>query len=841
MDRPASDRGSYSQLPTSTSSSSLHTINLASPPSHAPPQQSGFFFSSLSTVWSGLKAAAGLEVEGFFRGIGGSEARTGEKRERAHEDSALGSDAHAGTGGGRKRRRKTEPQPVAQDDFLFDGVPPLMPPISHASPLPPQSAYSYRSSSHFSSSPVASRSHALSSSPETSRRDLRPYARPSYEDSLMTATATGEDILPPLPSFSRNSTEQASGLRSLSGRRKVSVSGEPSAAPSATTSALAGRGGHSRAQSYAAAAVPLPNPRHVHFAPIPSSTSLPNLASIANKSPKTPRKSPSSAVPTVSASASKAQVAEMLFGDALGGDVSRVWAAAKDEERRSKEEEQRAMEEADRQKRERREKRIRELEDEVQRLKGELSTTKQPPAHSPFSKSPRRSAPPPPPPAPPPPPVGKPHPLLLSIRQSLKATPPRPSSSTASKQKRRLSTLGGEGSTLDMGAFFEELGGKRGKLRKVGLPEERRKERERERREKSGELGDVLHRAFQRKFAGVPASPSTPHLPTSRSTFNLGARNPEWTSPRPTATSTGISHSRSHPAGLSSFTKDGSIPPVPPLPPQPVFTSTSTPSASASTSAAPLPPRSSSLASTETTVFGRALTTDAPASSGPAPLPSPALGPASFTSTSISPSTSIDSLAGMTSAPPEAFFAPSSASASFPSIPASTPAKPDAAATPDADAGADASDRLSRARRRSGDGSPLPGLELGRARPVTPGRQKARRASGSASGSATKRIHNAEGAQEEQEEEEEEEQIVLVSPIRRTTRSPKLDKGKGKARAAPTSSPVSGSAKKRRSASTLARDDKAAERAAAYALFEQEVLRGTGDKRPDAGRVFGRA
>lgn len=111
-----------------------------------------------------------------------------------------------------------------------------------------------------------------------------------------------------------------------------------------------------------------------------------------------------------------------------------------------------------------------------------------------FPKSPRSSFPPPPPP-PPPPPIGRPHPLLLSARQQLKATPPRPSASTQSKMKRRLSTLGGEGSTIDMGKFLEELGGKRGRLRKVGLPELGRK-REVRREEEGGELGEILRTDF---------------------------------------------------------------------------------------------------------------------------------------------------------------------------------------------------------------------------------------------------------------------------------------------------------------------------------------------------------
>ncbi|GAA5918146.1 hypothetical protein JCM6882_007289 [Rhodosporidiobolus microsporus] len=837
MSRP-SDRTAYTSLPPSTSSSSLQTVNLASPPTASEPKQSGFFFTSLSSVWSGLRAQA----DGFLRGVGGGAGsgeeggRVGEKRER-NEGAAtvLGEkDRH---GDRRKRRRMEQQQHWAADDFLFDGVPPLMPPISHASPLPKAAAYS-SSSSHFSSSsPIASRSALPSSSPETSRSILRPYADPSYADTLMHAASTGEDILPPIAEDavfpSRNSTSsEHGGLRSLSGRRKLSVQGVPSA-PEAKTSALAGRYGHGRTQSYASnVGVPLPNPRHVHFALVSSSTSLPNLAALAGeeaaptKSPSTPRRSGASTSSKSPSSGSKRrtgttpqsqQVGSILFGDSdLGSDVSRVWREAKEEERRRKEELRALREGREKETQERREKRIRELEDEVDRLKGELSAKKEPPPAS-FPKSPRLSVPPPPPPAPPPPPIGRPHPLLLSARQSLKATPPRPNMASSTKLKRRLSTLGGEGSGVDMGAFLEELGGKRGKLRKVGLPELRKKEEKRD----GGELGDVLHRAFARKFSGT-ASPSTPHLPTSRSTFTLSSqaplKNPDWSSPHPS--SSRLVQSHSHPAGLSSLSTsaEADVPPVPPLPAQPVFVPAAS-SRSASAYSSKLPPRSSSLVSTSTTIYGQALSTDDPAASAPAPVAEGAA-----LSSSISPSASMDSLAGMTSAPPE----------TFPSLPPSTPGQraPEEAVADEEDREKAASERLSRARRRSGDGSPLPGLDVGRARPVTPGRAKAKRLSLQESGGSG----GQKRSRREGDEEEEDEVVLVEQPVEsaKGRRTPSKAAQKA-ALAASSSSP----AKKRRTPTRSAAP--AQEREERYEHFEEEVLSGVGAREADAGRVFGRA
>ncbi|GAA5827992.1 hypothetical protein JCM11251_005681 [Rhodosporidiobolus azoricus] len=843
MSRPPSDRTAYTSLPASTSSSSLQTISLASPPHQAESKTSGSLFSSLANVWSGLRAQA----DGFLRGVGASaggggveNGRVGEKRERVDDGATHGVSAEKSE---RRKRRKLERQQqlLAAEDFLFDGVPPLMPPISQASPLP-GSRFGYLSpSSHFSSSsPIASRS-ALhpSSSPEMTRASLRPYADPSYADALMHAASTGEAILPSIaedealspPAGRSSAASERAGLRSLSGRRKLSVQGIPSA-PEAKTSAVAARYGHGRTQSYAAgssAGITLPSPRHVHFAPptVPSSTSLPNLASIADAagtsmSPKTPRRSGAfrSSKSPASSSASKKrttsqskQVGSILFGDAdLGSDVTRVWKEAKDEERRKKEELRMLREGREKETQERRERRIRELEEEVSRLKGELSAQKPPPVS--FPKSPRVSAPPPPPPAPPPPPIGRPHPLLLSARQSLKATPPRPSQVISSKLKRRLSTLGGEGSGVDMGAFLEELDGKRGRLRKVGLPVQRKSEEKKE--SGGGELGEVLQRAFARKFSGT-ASPSTPHLPTSRSSFNLSSRtgdakNPDWTSPRASR----MGHSQSHPAALASLAAVDEVPPVPPLPAQPIFVP-STSTRAASTYASKLPPRSSSLVSTSTTIYGEAVSNDIPASSAPAPVFATAM----VASSSISPSASLDSLAGMTSAPPE----------SLPSQPVA-PQTPRAAQEPDEAKEKAASARLSSARRRSGDGSPLPGLEVGRARPVTPGRAKAKRLSLQEQGSGgTKRSRG------EEQEDGEDEVLLVDRPSQARAKSSRTPSKAAKATAlARAPSSASSPAMNRRTPTRS--NDNEEER---YEDFEEGILSGVGVKEVNSGRVFGRA
>ncbi|GAA5905234.1 hypothetical protein JCM5296_000974 [Sporobolomyces johnsonii] len=685
---------SSSTFPRSTSASSLQSIDPSTPASTsagAAPKPSGFIFNSLSSVWSGLKAAAGVEVAGFLKAVHGGgpvdeTAHAGDKRAR------LGNDEGQGNGSGKTRMEKRRKVNV-QEDLLFDQVPPLMTPISQARPV--ATAY------ELSSSPVA----YLSSSPEATRNHLRPYANPSYADELMYGDfteASSSSALPP----SRRSVDQG-GVRSLSGRRKLSVQGVPTAIDTATTTATANTTAttrHARSQSQAQGR-DRAQAHHVHFA-FPSSSSLPNLAAVANKSMTTPKKGKDNGK-----GKEKEQVGNILLGES-GGRVSRAWKEAKEEEKRASDK-----------------RKIEQLESEVKRLKGELSTRSPAPLplppRSPFKS--RRSAPPPPPP-PPPPPVGHPlssvprnaHPVLFTARASLKATPPRP--------KRRASAIGGAegGSAMDMEAFLDELGAKRGKLRKVGLPKE--KSAEDLRREKGGaaEMSEVLQRAFARKFARANglSSPSFSHTtPFASSKASSSLHPPDWSSPH-----TSFLTSRSHPTNLSSLGR--SVSPAP-VPSQPVFhsagqSSLQVPSTSAATGRLP---RSTSLnASIETTtVFGQALSTDdavftTPSSSSHSrPLYHPAQQPISA---ALSPSLSASSLP---SAPPE----PTPIS-SLPPLHHQPSISPDCSPPqPSADSTA-ASARLSAARRRSNDGQPLPGLELGTKRPVTPGRGKKRLSKGAA-------------------------------------------------------------------------------------------------------------
>ncbi|GAA5974376.1 hypothetical protein JCM11641_005244 [Rhodosporidiobolus odoratus] len=892
-----SDR-SYAVPPT-TSSHSLASIAAASSPPN-PPQAvhtaslgggllEHFTFTSLAGVWTGLTRAVGNEVGGFWRGVGTQNGANAPGHERDEEH------------GGRERKRRRTGRGAPDGEVLFDSVPSPIPPISQTSPLPPLDP---------SSSPAQSR-RSSSLSPEMTRqkrrRDLRPYAlrrghSATYDDVLMRGIEDGEDILPPLPSSSSSksasstatgkhltSPDQA-GLRSLSGRRKLSLDGAPKGTAASSTPALSGRpyakvgkggnegerkeAGHGRTQSLSHGGpasrdvgVPLPAARHVHFAPMPGSSSLPNLASLAptqeassyGRSPHTLARSTSHAS-TSPASAHKRRtrsppVSPVLFGDSnLDSAVAEVWRQAREEEREKREEEKRTKERVEQEKRERREKRIRELEEEVGRLKGELSKPPRPAATLP-PKSPRQTRPsashPPPPPAPPPPPIGRPHPLLQSIRASLKATPPRASSSNASKLRRRASTLGGPGGEgVDMGAFLKELGGGRGRLRKVGLPEIGR---ERKRIEVEGggggELEGVLQRAFARKFAGT-ASPSTPRFPSSRSTINLRETTPEWTSPRRSTTSTSaglslsLAQSQSQPVGLSSLSARSH---TPPLPPQPVFVpSLADSSSSVSVSAPPHPPpRTSSLYAsssiqTETTVFGQALSTDTPAAALPAPITASVSVFTSTSTTSIPLTTStsndsIDSLShlNLPSAPPETPPPPTPR----PTASSSTAPTAQISEQTGSSTGANASARLDEARKRSGDGSPLPGLKSGKGRGTPASARRKMQLSGMRGRAETERS----GGERERERErgkkveEEEDQVVLV--LMPEEASGVVLKG-GTKRTTPTAinsddqeKEKGGNEKKKKKVRTDQDED----------FGEEAVLKGHGMKEVERGRVFGRA
>lgn len=212
-------------------------------------------------------------------------------------------------------------------------MPPLMPPISQANPLPP----SYDSNA--SSSPVSFRNS--STSPSTSRQSLRPYADASYEDALLHAATTDDGIAASFVAApTRKNAEQDSRSNT---QAHVSTA--------STTSALAGRGLHRRTATTAAlpSAITLQNSRtqpSAFGATVASSSSLPNLAS-ASTSPKTPRRKETE------------QVGTILLGEA-GEVVGRAWGQEKEKERRK----------SDR-------RRIEELEEEVKRLRGQVRFTGQ--------------------------------------------------------------------------------------------------------------------------------------------------------------------------------------------------------------------------------------------------------------------------------------------------------------------------------------------------------------------------------------------------------------------------------------------------------------------------------
>lgn len=265
-----------------------------------------------------------------------------------------------------------------------------------------------------------------------------------------------------------------------------------------------------------------------------------------------------------------------------------------------------------------------------------------------------------------------------------------------------------------MGAFLSELSGKRGKLRKVGLPKEKTREDLRSAGGDGQGLNEVLDRAFKRKFAranGAP-SPITPHvLPSSRSFANLPSSSaarppvPDW-SPLPNRSLRPmgmLTASQSVPGDLASLaqSRQPARSPLRPLPEQPVFQRDG-----------PLPPRSSSLAATQestvTTVFGVAISTEQAVQPGASTSSTTSsASQATVSHAMISPCLSSSSLP---SAPPE--LSPPQAQ------PAQQSAKPVKVAQ---------DSPLATHRRPSlSPGEKLPGLELGRDRPITPGRRRAK-------------------------------------------------------------------------------------------------------------------
>ncbi|GAA5923653.1 uncharacterized protein JCM15063_003718 [Sporobolomyces koalae] len=202
-------------LPRSTSSTSISSEQ-RSTASTASTLSSTFTFSSISSLWSGFKEVAGSEVKGFLHAVrstttnlpqqsGGDQlANVGDKRgERPY-------DADQRTSTRRDKRRRVEPD---VSTWLNDNVPPLMPPISPA-----------LQNRHMSSSPPPPVHPSSPNLPQVARRRLRACNDQSDIETLASekryATAQQASSAP-------------TGLRSLSGRRKLDPSGAPS-----TSSAL---------------------------------------------------------------------------------------------------------------------------------------------------------------------------------------------------------------------------------------------------------------------------------------------------------------------------------------------------------------------------------------------------------------------------------------------------------------------------------------------------------------------------------------------------------------------------------------------------------------------------
>jgi len=110
-------------LPRSTSAMSLSTSNSSSnldqqsAPTSSRSTSSSYWTSGISSVWSGLKAAAGVEVKGFLKAVqgihkvGGDEQRdkVGDKRARREQESATNGTGEAGMDSeAQAKRRKTD-------------------------------------------------------------------------------------------------------------------------------------------------------------------------------------------------------------------------------------------------------------------------------------------------------------------------------------------------------------------------------------------------------------------------------------------------------------------------------------------------------------------------------------------------------------------------------------------------------------------------------------------------------------------------------------------------------------------------------------------------------------
>jgi len=194
-----------------------------------------------------------------------------------------------------------------------------MPPISPA----PRSRYQ-------TSSPFDDCRKPAASSPENTRKRLRPYTDSSYADELMY----NDQFAPSHTRKNSTSDKSGGGIRSLSGRRRLDANGTAkSTQDTAVTTAMSS----SRNRSVLQHGVHSQN--HVKFA-FPPTASTPGLAK---------PKSPTSRLPKRD---HPEQVGSMLMGNVVG----QVWKEAKEKEKSVKTQ-----------------RKIDDLENEVQRLKTEVS------------------------------------------------------------------------------------------------------------------------------------------------------------------------------------------------------------------------------------------------------------------------------------------------------------------------------------------------------------------------------------------------------------------------------------------------------------------------------------
>ena len=464
---------------------------------------SSFLFSSFSGVWTSLKAAAALEVGGFVKALNGGGApdeeevrvqpALGDKRGRTGDTiEELSNGSHDSSLPKKRRKVRTGDD----SDLLFDGgesasiavrlrfrdiltpleaiaVPPLMPPIAHSSWFTKRTDAGSNKSA--ASSPVAATALRSSTSPNSRRSSLRfSTATTTYEEELMRSTLAGTDK--GLSSALAAPPSSASG----SGSQPPQFSGSQSVRAS---SSFCGGGGGATMRK--AVWRPWTVGQQLLAGAGDDAASLSPSASLLGG------QTPSNSL------ADELAACEGQQPDLVPGQVSR---GRQEEDRRV---EQRRIDALEAE--------VRKLRDEVSipstlllYLNGRLSNLDdslpqlsvqrafKSPASA-FAKAPRVSAAPPPPPPPPPPlpPIGGPHPMLLTARAKLRATPERP--------KRRHSTrMGGPVGVpllagLDMTTLMSEVGDQRQRLRKVGLPKERTQEEFRRERAVGGSgFGDVL-------------------------------------------------------------------------------------------------------------------------------------------------------------------------------------------------------------------------------------------------------------------------------------------------------------------------------------------------------------